>query len=219
MLSAVYRQRRPPDEVRHVGDHEKHRPDNVPGLAQSAHRNPLDDLLQNLVGYGLYHLGIDVTGRNGIDGNAQLGAFLGECLGETVDARLGRGVVDLAILAGLAIDRTDIHDTAELLLTHALDDGAAEVEAGGEIRPYDVVPLLEGHLVESAIAGNTCVVDQHLHGSEPLCHRRDPLLDGIEIPHIELERGDTGRLLEGLRPFLVATIIGGHFVSGQMQCL
>ena len=41
------------------------------------------------------------------------GAFLRQRLGEAVDARLRGGVVDLAVLAGLAVDRADIDDAAE----------------------------------------------------------------------------------------------------------
>jgi hypothetical protein len=59
------------------------------------------------------HVGIDIAGRDRVDGDADARAFLRQRLGEAVDAGFGGGVIDLAILAGLAVDRADVDDAAD----------------------------------------------------------------------------------------------------------
>ena len=65
------------------------------------------------------HVGVDIAGRDRVDGDAGARAFLRQRLGEAVDAGLGGGIIDLAVLAGLAVDRADVDDAAELARVHA----------------------------------------------------------------------------------------------------
>jgi hypothetical protein len=58
-----------------------------------------DDLLQHVLGHGRDHVGVDIAGRDRVDGDAGARAFLRQRLGEAVDAGLGGGVIDLAVLA------------------------------------------------------------------------------------------------------------------------
>ncbi len=94
------------------------------GLAEPADRNAGDDLLQHVGRHGAHHVGVDIAGRDRVDGDALGGTFLRQRLGEAVDAGLGGGVVHLAVLPGLAVDRADIDDAAEIALAHAVDDDA-----------------------------------------------------------------------------------------------
>src|SRR3546814_486691 len=59
------------------------------------------------LGHGHHHVGADVAGRDGVDGDAEARVFLRQGDGEAMHAGLGGGVVGLAVLALLAVDRTD----------------------------------------------------------------------------------------------------------------
>src|SRR5208282_6365895 len=113
MLPAIDRQRRAGDEAGRVADQEHHAARDLLGVAEPADRNPRHDLLQHVLGHGAHHVGVDVAGRDGVDGHALARAFLRQRLGEAVDARFGGGVVDLAVLPGLAVYGTYVHDAPE----------------------------------------------------------------------------------------------------------
>src|SRR6185312_4197578 len=147
MLPAVDRERRARDEAALVGHQEQHPAGDLLGLAEAADGDAGDDLLQHFLGHGAHHLGVDIAGGDGVDGDALAGALLGQGLGEAVDARLGGGVVHLAVLPGLAVDGADVDDAAEAALAHAVDDAAGHVEAGGQVGVDDLGPLLRRHLV------------------------------------------------------------------------
>src|SRR3546814_6111164 len=66
-----------------------------------------DDLLQHVGGDGGDHVGVDIARRDRVHRDPGARAFLRQRLGEAVDARFGGGVIDLAILPRLAVDRTD----------------------------------------------------------------------------------------------------------------
>src|SRR3546814_2509935 len=85
---------------------------------------------------------------DGVDRDPGPRPFLGQRLGEAVDAGLGGGIVDLAVLSGLAVDRADVDDPAELARPHALDRAAANVEAGAEVGVDYRLPRSEEHTSE-----------------------------------------------------------------------
>ena len=73
----------------------------------------------------MHHLGGDIARADGVDGDALAGVLLRQRLGEADVAGLGGGIVGLAHLALLAVDRGDVDDAAEAALAHAVDDRAA----------------------------------------------------------------------------------------------
>src|SRR3546814_12768083 len=74
-----------------------------------------------------------------------------ERLGEAVDARFGGGIIDLAILARLAVDRADVDDAVPAALDHAGKGRFRHVEAAAEVDAH--------HIVSSAArrVGKECV--------------------------------------------------------------
>src|SRR3546814_1695142 len=76
-------------------------------------------------------------------------------------AGLGGGVVGLSLLALLAVDRTDLDDPAPLAFAHAFDHRAGDVEHRVEVGVDDFLPLLRGHLVEGAVAGDAGRSEEH----------------------------------------------------------
>src|SRR4029453_12973505 len=112
VLPAVDRQRRARHEAGVLIYEERDPPGDFFGLAESVDRDLGDDLGQHFWRNGGNHVGIDIAGCDGVNGDIIARTLLGERFGETVDARLGRGVVDLAILSRLAVDRADVDDPA-----------------------------------------------------------------------------------------------------------
>src|SRR6185312_14411489 len=132
-----------------VGDQEQYAAGDLVGLAEAADRDLGDDLLQYRRRHRRDHVGVGVTRRDRVDGDALGRTLLGERLGEAVDARLGGGVVDLAVLAALAVDRADVDDAAEAAGVHAVPHRLADVEAGAEVGvdhrlPHRTVELAHG---------------------------------------------------------------------------
>src|SRR5690348_2704255 len=97
--------------------------------------------------------------------------------GEADDARLGRGIVGLAKVAPRAGSGTDIHHFSRarnpalfnLLFsrfTHGCSQDAKNPEGRREVDINHRLPLLIRHLVDRAIPGDTCVVDQDVRNAE-----------------------------------------------------
>ncbi len=84
--------------------------------------------LQHFLRHRCHHVGVDVARADAVDRDAFARGLLGERLGEADHAGLGGGVVGLAHLALLAVDRRDRDDAAEPALAHAVDRAAAHVE-------------------------------------------------------------------------------------------
>src|SRR6185437_7216175 len=128
-------------------------------------RNLGDDLGADVFGYFHDHLGLAVAGRHAVDGDALHRDFAGQRHREAVHAGLGRGIVGLAELAGLAVDRRDVDDAAECALGHAVDGVAAHVEHAVEVDVHQVAPLRRAHFLERGVAGDAGGVDHDIHAS------------------------------------------------------
>src|SRR3546814_18622933 len=82
-----------------------------------------------------------------------------DLLGEAVDARFGGGVIDLAILPRLAVDRTDVDDPPPFTLAHPRKHRLGHVEAAAEVGAHHLVPHLVGHLRHRAVTRDPGIVD------------------------------------------------------------
>src|SRR3546814_2864349 len=80
----------------------------------------MSDRSSDVCSSDLYHVGIDIAGRDGVDGDAEFRAVLRQRLGKAVDARFGGVVIDLAILSRLPVDRADIDDPAPAARTRVV---------------------------------------------------------------------------------------------------
>src|SRR5262249_48615739 len=154
------------------------------------------------------------------NGDTPGGALLRQGLGEPQHAGLGCGVVRLADLPGLAVDRADVDDAAKAPRAHPLDDRSRHIEARVEVGPDHVAPLIGAHPVHRRIAGDSRVVDQPLDRASELClSRLYTPGTGVEISDIEFEHGNAGIRLEPLRRLLVAGISRRYPVAGVLQRL
>src|SRR3546814_7499595 len=111
VLAAIDRQRAAGHETAILAAEEGDAARDFIGMAQATDRNLGDDLFQHGGGNGGDHVGVDIARRDGVDGNAIFRAFLRQRLGETVNAGLGGGIVDPAILARLDRQSTSLNSS------------------------------------------------------------------------------------------------------------
>src|SRR5262249_47514461 len=154
-----------------------------------------------------------------VHGDAALGVLQRERLGEADIAGLGRGIVDLAELPLLTVDRGNIDDTAELAGAHALDDRPCHIEQRAEIGVDHRTPLLQRHLVKGAVLGDAGIVDEHVDRTEIGLDLLDSGRAGVERGDIPFVDGNAGLGLEFLRCGIIACITRGDLVARRLQRL
>src|SRR5262249_36717418 len=110
VLAAVHGEGRPGNEVGVVRDQEQDGPRYIFGLSEPADRDPRNDFFEHVGRNRAHHVGIDIAGRDRIDGDPAPGSLLRQGLGKAVDARFRRSVIDLTVLSRLTVDRADVHD-------------------------------------------------------------------------------------------------------------
>src|SRR5215469_7271549 len=155
-----------------IGGEEPDHPRDLLGLAQPAHRNLAPDLVQHLVRDGGQHVRGDKAGRDRVDGQPdpisrralrpgelEDGLF-GQRLGQSEQAGLGRRVVGLADIAGLADDRGHVDDPSGTALDHVLDRRLGHEEGTGQVDRDDLLPVVVAHLGHGPVDGDPGVVDQ-----------------------------------------------------------
>src|SRR4051812_39692356 len=153
------------DEGRFRVGEELHDAGDLVGFAEAPDGDLGDDLVEGFLGDGLDHLGGDVAGCDGVDGDALAGGLLGEAHGQAEQAGFGGGVVGLADVAGLADDRADVDDAARSAVEHVLQDRPRQVERARQVDLDDPVPVFDGHLADGLVQGDAGVVDQDVEAA------------------------------------------------------
>src|SRR5690606_33169206 len=219
VLAAVDRQRRAGHEPGIVGGEESHAPGDLLGMTEPADGYPRDDFLEYRLGNSGDHLGIDITWRDGVHGHAEACAFLRQGLGKSMDTALGGRIIDLAVLAGLSIDRADVDDAPPASLLHAREAGLGHVEASTEVDAKHLVPIVEAHLEQRPIARDAGVVDQDVNRSDLLLHPAASSQRRFVIADVPLVGGDAGLVAERSRLGLVTSEIRDHRHSVALEHL
>ncbi len=130
-------------------------------LAEPADRDLRDDvLLQHVLRHRHHHLGGDVAGADRVDGDTLRRVLQRQRLGEAEIAGLRRGIVRLAELALLAVDRRDVDHSTPAPLGHALDQRLGAVVHRVQVDLDDRRPLVRGHLAQGVVTGDAGAVDQ-----------------------------------------------------------
>ena len=172
---------------------------------------------QHLFRHGHDHVGGDIAGADGVDGDAGPGALLGQRLGEADVAGLGGGIVDLADLALLAVDRGDGDDAAELAVAHAAPHRMGHVEDADRLVSMTSFHCSARHLVEHGVAGDAGIVDQHVDRAEIGLDLADAGGAGIVVGDRPFVDRDAGLRLEFLRRLVIAGIVRGDAIAGLLQ--
>ena len=140
-----------------------------------------------------------------------------------MQAGLGRRIVGLAEIAGLAADRTDVDHAPETARLHAVDRMPAEVEGTAQVHVYDFFPLRTLHLAQGGVAGDACIVDQDVECAVLRFDALHQCAAGIVIPHVRRGEMDVQAfdfLLESTDPFTAQIQVHrNHGASGLCECL
>jgi hypothetical protein len=123
----------------------------------------------------------------------------------------------VAVLAALAVDRTDVDDAPVFAVAHAGKDRFGHVEAAAEVHVDDLAPHLVGHVHDGAVAGDAGVVHQYVHGAQLGLDLLHPGLAGVEVGDIPAVGGDAGAFGELAGAILVARIVGGDEQASIFQ--
>ena len=179
------------------------------GLAQTIHGVAGDHSLTNLIGYLAGHVGPGSTGSHAVDGDVLAAGFLSQGVGEADQSGLGSGVVALAgVAAGSGGAQVD--DTAVVVVPHLGVYSVSPVEHTVEAGVDDLLPLLDGHLVEDGGAGNACVVHQDIDAAEALHNLGDSSLNALIVGNVALNGEGLGaQFFSGLAGSFVVVVHDG----------
>src|SRR6202163_1576566 len=145
-------------------------------LAEPALRDLLDHRVERGLGDLTDHLGLDETGRDGVDRDAAARHLQREALGEPEQPGFGRRVIRLADVARLADDRADVDDAPGTALDHVLDHALDHAERAEQVDVEHVAPVVVRHLAHRLVDGDAGVVDQEVDAPEALEHFGDDAL-------------------------------------------
>src|SRR5699024_9794261 len=139
----------------------------VGGLADTAQRNALLDLVPTLLGKGVGHVGLDEAGGDDVDGDVAGAQFTGQGAGKTDESGLGGGVVGLSSGAEESHHRGDQDDAATAFAHHAAHCAFGQAEGAGEVGVEDGGEVVLAHEGKELVLVDTRVGHQYL--DRPLC--------------------------------------------------
>ncbi len=100
---------------------------------------------------------------------------------------------------------------------HAFDHGPRHVEQRIEIGVDHGMPLLGGHAVKGAVAGDPGIVDQNFDGAEICLDLFQAGGAGLGVRDIPFVNRNSGFGFEGVGGFVIAGVSGGHLVARRFQ--
>src|SRR5664280_807911 len=183
-------------------------PGDLLGMTQPPDRNLRLDLVQYLSRDVLQHFGGHEARCHRVHGDTDAvfleparpgedeGGLLGQGLGQSEHACLGRGVVRLTDVPGLADDRGDKDDATGAAFDHVLQRRLGHVEGAGQVHRKNGVPFFYGHLHGHLVHGDTGVVDQDVDAAVLVEDLLDHPAAVFRFGDVALVDGDAPRALE-----------------------
>src|SRR5215210_66098 len=163
-------------------------PGDLFGLAEAAEGHLFEKFLLGLLRDAGYHIGLYEPGAEGVDGDPVPGQFLGGRLGEAEQPGLGRRVVGLAYVAGLSDEGAHVDDLASALVRHVWQRRVDRVEGAVEVYLDDLVPVVDGELLERTVYVDPRVVDQDVYPVELLYRLIYEVLGLLRVRDVGLNR-------------------------------
>ncbi|BAI64908.1 hypothetical protein RMDY18_10760 [Rothia mucilaginosa DY-18] len=156
-------------------------------LRETTSRDGRQVVLLGLFGQNLGHCGVNEARCHHVSGDVAAAQLAGDGACHTDQCSLGCGVVDLA--GGTIQTHHGGHqdDAAALELQHALDGALNHAERTGEVGVDHVGEVGFLHAHQQHVAGDTCVGDQHLHGTEFCFNFLECFVNAVGIAYICLD--------------------------------
>src|SRR5213596_1566479 len=170
--------------AREVGHEKEHRCGDIRPLPQPAQRNRPDQGFPRIAGDGAGELRIDEPRGHRVHQHVAGGQLLGDGLGETDQAGLGRGVVRLPLVPVDAHYARDIDDPPPAALDHPPGRVLRHEERALEIRVDDGVPIVLADPKQQVVARGAGVVHDHVDAPEVPLHRGDRRLHLSGVAHV-----------------------------------
>src|SRR5215467_14095460 len=194
-----------------VGRQEGDHPGDLLRLPEAAQRDLRAHPVQRLLGHGGEHVGGDEPGRDRVDGQPDPVAgrlarpveledrLLGQRLREAEQPGLGRGVVDLADVAGLPDHRGHVDDPAGAAPEHVLERVLGHEERAGQVDRDHLLPVVIGHLGHDLVDRDPGVVDQDVEPAVLLDDLADHPAAVVGVTDVPLVHGGP-----------LSRVFGGH---------
>jgi hypothetical protein len=112
-----------------------------------------------------------------------------------INPALGRGIVNLAELAFLPVDGTDVDNAPEAAFAHTLNNVAGQVVVTGQIGVDNSMPLIRFYLVQWFVTGNAGVVNKNIYWPNIGFDLGNSGFASFEITDVKLESRDSGFLI------------------------
>ena len=138
-------------------------------------------LLGNLL---LHQRGEYVAGADGVGGDAVLGEFERDGLGQSGEAVLGRHVGGLVRRGDQRVRRGDIDDAPPAVLFHVGDREPAGVKGARQIDRQDRIPFVDRKFLDRRDVLNAGIVDEDIDAAEFFARLLDHRLDLVRVGDI-----------------------------------
>src|SRR5213593_4028163 len=170
--------------AREVGHEKEHRCGDIRPLPQPAQRNRPDQGFPRIAGDGAGELRIDEPRGHRVHQHVAGGQLLGDGLGETDQAGLGRGVVRLPFVAVDAHHARDVDDPSPAPLDHPPGRVFGHEERALEIRVDHRIPVVLADPEQQVVARGPGVVHNHVDPPEVLLDRGDRRFHLAGVAHV-----------------------------------
>src|SRR5918997_3802058 len=164
------------------------------GATEAPQRDVLGEALLHILHRDAYalggllgHLRLDPTGSHRVNVDVEPPKLQRERPRHGLQTSLGRGVVELPLVAQ-GDDGGGHDDLAILLLDHVLLNGLGTQKATLEVDVQDLIPVVLAHLKEQVVSQQSCVVDQDVDPTEVVVHLLERRPDLLGTRHVARDR-------------------------------